>query len=69
MDYPPRNPPGTDDQDQIVVEYNLDAVKCADWVIGPGPQGDNAGVVAQGAPLMIAACPPSIAGQMLEKLL
>ena len=55
----------------IVVEHNLDVVKCADWVIDLGPEGGEAGgqVIAEGTPEMIAACPESITGQMLKKLL
>jgi excinuclease ABC subunit A len=55
----------------IVVEHNLDVVKCADWVIDLGPEGGEAGgqIVAEGTPETIAACPESITGQMLKKYL
>ena len=55
----------------IVVEHNLDVVKCADWVIDLGPEGGEAGgqIIAEGTPEMIAACPESITGQMLKKRL
>lgn len=55
----------------IVVEHNLDVVKCADWVIDLGPEGGEAGgeVVATGAPETIAATPDSITGQMLRAAL
>jgi len=55
----------------IVVEHNLDVVKCADWVIDLGPEGGDAGgeVVAAGTPETIAATPASITGQLLRKLL
>src|SRR6266545_4880239 len=55
----------------IVVEHNLDVVKCADWVIDLGPEGGEAGgqIIAEGTPEMVAACPESITGQMLKKLL
>jgi excinuclease ABC subunit A len=55
----------------IVVEHNLDVVKCADWVIDLGPEGGEAGgqIIAEGTPETVAACPESITGQMLKKLL
>jgi excinuclease ABC subunit A len=55
----------------IVVENNLDVVKCADWVIDLGPEGGEAGgqIIAEGTPETVAACPESITGQMLKKLL
>lgn len=55
----------------VVVEHNLDVVKCADWVIDLGPEGGEAGgrLIAAGAPETIAASPGSITGQLLQKLL
>jgi excinuclease ABC subunit A len=55
----------------IVVEHNLEVIKCADWVIDLGPEGGEAGgrVIVAGAPETVAACPESITGQMLRKLL
>jgi excinuclease ABC subunit A len=36
----------------LVIEHNLDVIKCADWIIDMGPEGGNAGgeVVAAGTP-------------------
>jgi excinuclease ABC subunit A len=55
----------------IVVEHNLDVVKCADWVIDLGPEGGEAGgqIIAQGTPEKIAACQESITGQRLKLIL
>jgi excinuclease ABC subunit A len=52
----------------IVVEHNLDVVKCADWVVDLGPEGGDAGgrVVAAGTPEDVAACAESVTGQMLK---
>lgn len=55
----------------IVIEHNLDIVKCADYVIDLGPDGgDNGGeVVCAGTPKDIAACERSVTGKYLgEKL-
>ena len=53
----------------IVVEHNLDVIRCADWVIDLGPDGGEAGggIIAAGTPETVAACPESITGQMLKK--
>jgi len=55
----------------IVVEHNLDVVKCADWVIDLGPEGGDEGgrVIAVGTPETVAANAESITGQMLKKRL
>lgn len=55
----------------VVVEHNLDLVKCADWVIDLGPGGGAAGgyVVVEGTPEAVAACPASLTGQMLMRTL
>lgn len=46
----------------LVVEYHLDIIKCADWVIDLGPGGGDSGgyIVAQGSPEDIANNPNSI---------
>ena len=55
----------------VVVEHNLDVVKCADWVIDLGPEGGEAGgrIIVEGTPETVATCRESITGQMLKKLL
>lgn len=55
----------------VIIEHNLDVVKCADHVIDIGPEGGDEGgnVVATGTPEAIAACPGSHTGRFLaEKL-
>lgn len=51
----------------IVVEHNLDVIKCADYIIDMGPEGGEKGgnVVATGTPEQIAANPDSITGRYL----
>ena len=55
----------------IVIEHNLDVIKCADWVIDMGPEGGSGGglVLAEGPPDVIAACPASLTGHYLKSKL
>ncbi|MBN1942601.1 MAG: excinuclease ABC subunit UvrA [Phycisphaerae bacterium] len=52
----------------LIIEHNLDVIKCADWIIDLGPEGGDAGgtLVAEGAPEDIAAHPASYTGQFLK---
>ncbi len=52
----------------IVIEHNLDVIRCADHIIDLGPGGGvNGGqIVAQGTPAEIAACPASATGSFLR---
>ncbi|MGN0213184.1 MAG: excinuclease ABC subunit UvrA [Muribaculaceae bacterium] len=55
----------------IIIEHNIDVIKCADHIIDMGPEGGEAGgnVVCTGTPEQIAACPNSYTGKFLaEKL-
>ena len=51
----------------IVIEHNMDVIKCADWVIDLGPEGGDRGgsVVATGTPEQIAQAADSYTGQFL----
>ena len=55
----------------IVIEHNLDVIKCADWIIDLGPEGgDNGGmIIAEGTPEQVAENPNSWTGQYLKKTL
>jgi len=55
----------------IVIEHNLDVLKCCDWLIDVGPEGGAAGgtIVAQGAPPVVAKCAASHTGRFLKQLL
>ena len=52
----------------IIIEHNLDVIKCADWVIDLGPEGGDAGgtIVAEGPPEVVAACKGSHTGRYLK---
>ncbi len=51
----------------IVIEHNLEVIKCADWMIDLGPEGGAAGgqIVGAGTPEEIAKLPESITGRYL----
>jgi len=55
----------------LVIEHNLDVIKCADWIIDLGPEGgaDGGHVVAAGTPEEVAAVQESHTGRFLEPLL
>lgn len=56
----------------LVIEHNLDVIKCADWVIDLGPEGGNRGgkIVCEGTPEDIVKCKDSITANYLnDKLL
>ena len=55
----------------LVVEHNLDVVKCADWVIDLGPEGGEGGgrLVAAGTPEEVARCRGSHTGRYLKDML
>ena len=55
----------------VVIEHNLDVIKCADHVIDLGPEGGDKGgnLVVAGTPEEVAACKESLTGQFLKKYL
>ena len=55
----------------MVIEHNLDLVKCADYVIDIGPEGGKNGgdIVAKGTPEQVAENPKSYTGKYLKKVL
>ena len=55
----------------LVIEHNLDVIKCADWVIDMGPEGGDKGgeVVAAGTPETIVKTKDSFTGQFLKEIL
>ena len=55
----------------VVIEHNLEMIKCADWVIDMGPEGGERGgrIVGAGTPEKIATLSESYTGQYLQPLL
>jgi len=55
----------------VVIEHNLDVIKCADYIIDLGPGGGDEGgrLVAAGTPEEVAACGASLTGAFLRRLL
>ena len=55
----------------VIIEHNLDVIKCADYVIDLGPEGGDGGgnLVVAGTPEEVAACAASYTGQFLREKL
>jgi excinuclease ABC subunit A len=55
----------------VVIEHNLDVVKCADWIVDLGPEGGDAGgrILAEGTPEEIVEHPASHTGRYLKPYL
>jgi excinuclease ABC subunit A len=55
----------------VVIEHNLDVIRCADYLIDLGPEGGAAGgrVIASGTPEEVATNPNSVTGKFLQPLL
>ncbi|WKZ82961.1 MAG: excinuclease ABC subunit UvrA [Acidimicrobiia bacterium] len=55
----------------LVIEHNLDVIKCADWILDLGPEGGEEGgrMVAAGTPEQVAEVPESYTGKFLRDLL
>jgi excinuclease ABC subunit A len=55
----------------LVIEHNLDVIKCADWIVDMGPEGGSRGgeVVAVGTPEQVAKNSKSFTGSFLKEIL
>ncbi len=55
----------------LIIEHNLDVIKCADWIVDLGPEGGARGgyVIATGTPEEVAANPDSHTGRWLGRVL
>ena len=55
----------------LVIEHNLDVIKCADWLIDMGPEGGSRGgtVIAEGTPEQVAKNKSSFTGGFLAEML
>ena len=55
----------------IMIEHNLDMIRCCDWVIDLGPEGGDRGgqIIAQGTPEDVAAVEASYTGKYLKDVL
>jgi excinuclease ABC subunit A len=54
----------------VVIEHNMEIIKCADWIIDLGPEGGDAGgeVIAQGTPEDVAENERSFTGYFLKRM-
>ncbi len=55
----------------VVIEHNLDVMKCVDWIIDVGPEGGKAGgeIVAQGIPEAVVKVEGSYTAKFLRSVL
>jgi excinuclease ABC subunit A len=55
----------------IIIEHNLEVIKCADWILDLGPEGGSGGgrIIAEGPPEVIAKVEASHTGQYLRRVL
>ena len=55
----------------IIIEHNMDVIKCADHIIDIGPEGGKQGgyIVAEGTPEEIVKCEKSYTGKFLKEKL
>ena len=55
----------------VVIEHNLDVLKCADWIIDLGPEGGDRGgtVLCSGTPEQVAECDRSHTGTFMKQIL
>jgi len=55
----------------LVIEHNLDVIRCSDWIIDLGPDGGDKGgeIVVTGTPEEVAAHPTSHTGRYLKQVL
>lgn len=54
----------------VIIEHNIEVIKCADHIIDLGPEGGDAGgnIVATGTPTEVAKCAHSYTGQFLKEV-
>ena len=55
----------------VIIEHNLEVIKCADWIVDIGPGGGSEGgrVVAEGTPESVARIETSHTGRYLRRML
>ncbi|NDG24303.1 MAG: excinuclease ABC subunit A, partial [Synechococcaceae bacterium WBB_10_009] len=55
----------------LVIEHNLDVIRCSDWIIDLGPEGGDKGgqIVVSGTPEEVAEHPTSHTGRYLKQVL
>lgn len=55
----------------VIIEHNMDVIKCADYIVDLGPEGGDAGgfLVCAGTPEEVAQCPGSYTGKYLQEKL
>ena len=59
------------DNTVVVIEHNMEVIKCSDWIIDLGPEGGSGGgeIVAEGSPEQVAGSKTSYTGKYLKEIL
>ena len=55
----------------VIIEYNFDVIKTADWIVDLGPEGGDGGwrIIAEGSPEEVAKVKWSYTGKSLENII
>ena len=55
----------------VVIEHNMEVIKCSDWIIDLGPEGGSGGgnIIAEGSPEQVSKLKSSFTGKFLSQIL
>ena len=55
----------------VVIEHNMEVIKCSDWIIDLGPEGGSGGgsIIAEGSPEQVSKLKSSFTGKFLNQIL
>ena len=55
----------------VVIEHNMEVIKCSDWIIDLGPEGGSGGgsIIAEGSPEQVSKLKSTFTGKFLNQIL